>query len=142
MGDYHKLEVWHLATKLSDRIYAMVETLGSRLRPSQVDQITRSADAIHENIAEGCGFNSDPQLAKYLRQALGSADEVQDELETLQRRRLLPQADADLLPAVKLICRKTSTFLQTVEGRKPRPPKPRRRRKPQAEQLPEPPTDI
>jgi four helix bundle protein len=133
MGDYHKLEVWQLATVLSDRVFAMVEALGPRLRPSKADQITRAADGIHENIAEGCGYNTDPQLAKYLRQALGSADEVQDQLEALKRRRLLPESDFDLLGDVNLICRKTNTFLQTVESRKPRPPTPRRRRKPTSE---------
>jgi hypothetical protein len=79
MTDYHKLEVWKLASELSDRVVQLVEQLGARLRPNKADQILRAADAIHENIAEGCGFNSDPQLAKYLRQARGSADETQDE---------------------------------------------------------------
>jgi len=57
----------------------------------------RAVDAIHENIAEGCGFNSDPQLAKYLRQARGSADETQDELKTLTRRGFITPEFEDLL---------------------------------------------
>ena len=57
----------------------------------------RAVDAIHENIAEGCGFNSDPQLAEYLRQARGSADETQDELKTLTRRGFITPEFEDLL---------------------------------------------
>jgi four helix bundle protein len=115
MGDYHKLEVWKLACELSDRIHFLVEELGPRLRPSRADQITRAADAIHENIAEGCGFNSDRQLAKYLSQALGSGDEVQDELEALKRRKMLSVENYDLLPNTKLLCQKLGAFLQTVD---------------------------
>lgn len=124
MGDYHNLEVWKLACQLSDRVYVLVEGLGKRINPSKADQILRAADGIHENIAEGCGYRSDRQLAKYLRQAVGSADETQDELEALKRRKLLPESDYDLIPAAKLICKKTNALLATVTGEKPpkRPP--------------------
>ena len=125
MPDYHKLEVWTLACELSDRVVLLVDKLGNKLRPSKVDQLLRAADAIHENIAEGCGFNSDPQLAKYLRQARGSADELQDELETIIRRGLMFPGFEDLLPANQVLCRKLSRFIDTVEPR--RPPKTGRR---------------
>jgi four helix bundle protein len=72
-----------------------------------------------KNIAEGCGFNSDPQLAKYLRQARGSADELQDELETLARRGLILSGFEDLLPAAQVLCRKLSRFIDTVDHRRP-----------------------
>src|SRR5690348_3841018 len=119
MTDYHKLEGWRLASELSDRVASLVDHLGPKLRPRNADQLVRAADAIHENIAEGCGFNSDPQLAKYLRQARGSADETQDELETLARRGLIPPGFDDLLPKTGLLCRKLSRFIETVEPRRP-----------------------
>jgi four helix bundle protein len=118
MTDYHKLEVWRLASELSDRVVELVDQLGPRLRANKADQLLRAVDAIHENIAEGCGFNSDPQLAKYLRQARGSGDETQDELETLARRGLIPTEFEDLLPKNGLLCRKLSRFLETVEPRR------------------------
>jgi four helix bundle protein len=118
MPDYHKLEVWTLACELSDRVVLLVDKLGKRLRPSKADQLLRAADSIHENIAEGCGFNSDPQLAKYLRQARGSADELQDELETLARRGLLLTGFDDVLPSTQTLCRKLSRFIDTVEPRR------------------------
>jgi len=118
MTDYHKLEVWRLSSELSDRVVELVDRLGPRLRPNKADQLLRAADAIHENIAEGCGFNSDPQLAKYLRQARGSADETQDELETLARRGLMVPGFEDLLPKNQTLCRKLSRFIETVEPRR------------------------
>lgn len=115
MPDYHKLEVWLLACELSDRIDRLVSELGPRIRPHAADQICRAADAIHENIAEGCGFNSDPQLAKYLRHGRGSADEVQDQLETLERRGLILAGYDDLLPKSQVLCRKLARFIETVD---------------------------
>jgi four helix bundle protein len=115
MPDYHKLEVWLIACEVSDRIDQLVRELGSRIRPHKADQICRAADAIHENIAEGCGFNSDPQLAKYSRQARGSADEVQDQLETFQRRGLILPGFEDLIPKNRVLCRKLSRFIETVD---------------------------
>jgi len=125
MTDYHKLEVWRLASELSDGVVQLVDRLGSRLRASKADQLLRAADAIHENIAEGCGFNSDPQLAKYLRQARGSADETQDELETLARRGFITPEFEDLLPKNQTLCRKLSRFIETVE-----PPRKNHRKRP------------
>ena len=115
MPDYHKLDVWLLACELSDQIDRLVTELGSRIRAHTADQLCRAADAIHENIAEGCGFRSDPQLAKYLRQARGSGDEVQDELETLERRGQILPGFEELLPKCQLLCKKLARFIDAVD---------------------------
>jgi four helix bundle protein len=80
------------------------------------DQLARSSDTIHQNISEGCGYRSDRQLAKYLRQALGSTDEVQNDLETLHRRRLLTPDREHLLADVKVIAKKLWRFIDTVSA--------------------------
>ena len=116
MGDYHKLEVWRLACALSDEVATLVVELPGGRSSAIGDQLSRSADSIHQNIAEGCGYDSDRQLAKFLRQALGSADEVQDELETLQRRRLLALERQHLLADAKVIAKKLVRFIETVEN--------------------------
>jgi len=55
---------------------------------------------------------------KYLRQARGSADETQDELETLARRGFITPEFEDLLAKNRTLCRKLSRFIETVEPRK------------------------
>src|SRR5262249_36179473 len=97
MGDYRKLEVWSLACSLSDRINAMVDSLPPRQRKILGEQLDRAADSIHMNISEGCGLNSDPQFAKHVRIALGSANEVEDGIERLNHRRALPTSHQNLL---------------------------------------------
>jgi four helix bundle protein len=119
MGDYRKLEVWMLGSELSDRIALVVEGLPARIRAGKGDQIMRAADSIHENIAEGCGLNSDRQLAKHLRISLGSANEVEDELATLNRRGYLKEKDKDLIPATRRLCAKIAKFIQRLEPADP-----------------------
>lgn len=68
MGDYHKLEVWQLSTTLADDVTTLIDEMPGRRASAMNDQITRCADSIHQNIAEGCGYNNDRQFAKYLRQ--------------------------------------------------------------------------
>jgi four helix bundle protein len=116
MGDYHKLEVWELACELSDEVAEFVEELPGGRSSSTGDQLARSADSIHENISEGCGYDNDRQLAKYLRQARGSTDEVQDQLEALKRRHELPVEREHLLADAKVIAKKLSRFINRVSG--------------------------
>ena len=125
MGDYRKLEVWKIANEMADRVALLVERLPARIRSGKGDQLERAADAVHENIAEGCGLNTDPQLAKHLRIALGSANEVEDELATLKRRGLLHESDFDLLPLTRRLCGMLAKFINRVD-----PPMPSKRRGP------------
>jgi four helix bundle protein len=80
------------------------------------DQLARRADSIHQNISGGCGYDTDGQLAKYLRQARDSADEVQDDLETLIRRKLLRPERAHLIADAKLIAKKLSRLIKRGGG--------------------------
>lgn len=117
MGDYHKLEVWKLACALADEVAVVVDEELPRGRSSAMgDQLIRGADSIHQNIAEGCGYQSDRQLLKYLKQALGSTDEVQDDLETLERRRLLNPSRIHLIADTRMIAKKLNRFIDRVEG--------------------------
>ena len=116
MTDYHKLDVWRLACELSDEVAVLVTEIPGGRSGAMGDQLARSADSIHQNIAEGCGYNSDRQLAKYLRQAMGSTDEVQNDLEALQRRRLLGPNRDHLLKDANVIARMLSRLIDTVSG--------------------------
>lgn len=115
MADYRKLEVYQLANAFSDRIAIVVGRL-PRSMDDKADQLRRAADSIHENIAEGCGLGTDKQLLKYLRMALGSTNECEDELHTLNRRGLLLEAEVDLLEIARRLCAMLAKFIQRVES--------------------------
>lgn len=115
MGGYRKLEVYQRACTFSDRIAVIAGRLPHRLRDT-ADQLRRASDSIHEALAEGCGLDSDPQLLKYLKIALRSANECEDELHTLNRRRLLEESEHDLLDEARRICAMLAKFIIRVEG--------------------------
>lgn len=116
MGDYRKLDVWKLAISISDRVDALVASLGKRDRTGLGDQLVRAGESIHLNIAEGCGLNSDAQLARHIRIALGSANELEDGLAHLDRRRLLPP-DGALLTDTAILRKKLGALLKRITER-------------------------
>jgi four helix bundle protein len=76
MGDYRKLHVWVRAHQLTLDIYVATRTLPKEELFGLASQLRRSASSIPANIAEGCGRNGDAELARFMRIALGSANEL------------------------------------------------------------------
>lgn len=122
MGDYRKYLVWQQARVLSARIERLVATLPADVRRRIGDQIIRSAHSVRFNIVEGAGLNSDPQLARCLLLSLGSANEVQDQLDTLEEGGHLNEKDRELIAETTELRAKLAVFQRKVAGT-PRPPK-------------------
>jgi four helix bundle protein len=76
MGDYRKLEEWQAAHALTLEVYQVTGRFPRSEGFGVTSQLRRAASSIGVNIAEGCGRNSDRELARFLRVALGSANEV------------------------------------------------------------------
>lgn len=89
MGDFKKLRVWREACVLSDRVEALARTLPKPERGWAFDQLVPAAHAIHENLAEGWGFESERQRLKYCGQAISTTNETEDELLALERKGFL-----------------------------------------------------
>jgi four helix bundle protein len=115
MADYRKLEVYELACVFSDRVIQIANRLPGRMA-DKADQLRRAADSIHEAISEGCGLGSDRQLLKYLRISLGSANECENGLHTLNRRGLLQQEEMELLDIARRLCAMIAKFIMRVEA--------------------------
>lgn len=77
MKDYKKLVVWEKAHKLVLSIYRNTNGFPKEEQYGLVSQIRRAAVSTPTNIAEGCGKYSQQDFAKYLQNALGSAQEVE-----------------------------------------------------------------
>jgi four helix bundle protein len=76
LGDYRSLKVWERAHHLTLLVYKVTASFPSDERYGLTSQLRRSAASIPANIAEGCGRNSDAELARFCRIALGSANEL------------------------------------------------------------------
>ena len=76
MGDFTKIAVWKKAHELTLRIYGRTARWPHHELFGLTSQTRRAAASIAANIAEGCGRNSDAELARYARTSLGSANEL------------------------------------------------------------------
>lgn len=76
MGDYRSLKVWERAHALALEVYRLSATYPAAERYGLTSQSRRAAASIPANLAEGCGRNSDPELARFCRISLGSANEL------------------------------------------------------------------
>jgi four helix bundle protein len=79
MKDFRKLDVWHVARRLTESVYQRTrnspsdETFGLRA------QMRRASVSVCSNIAEGCGRSGDAEFARFLSIATGSASELECE---------------------------------------------------------------
>jgi four helix bundle protein len=76
MGDYRSLKVWQRAHRLTLLVYELTGRFPKSEQFGLTSQIRRASSSIPANLAEGCGRNSDRELARFARIALGSANEL------------------------------------------------------------------
>jgi four helix bundle protein len=91
VGDFRQLAVWQKSHALTLKVYAATSAFPASERYSLTDQLGRSASSIPSNIAEGCGRNGDPELARFLRISLGSASELEYQLLLAHDLSYLPE---------------------------------------------------
>lgn len=82
---YERLEVWQKGMDLAVEVYGLTRGLPADERFSLADQMRRCAVSIPSNIAEGTARASKKEFVQYLYIALGSASELDTQLQIAQR---------------------------------------------------------
>ena len=77
MSDYKKYDIWKLSHFLTLEIYKITEDFPKEEVFGLTSQIRRASSSIGINIVEGCGRGSDEDFKRFLRNASGSAFEVE-----------------------------------------------------------------
>ncbi len=77
MKNFRDLKVWSKSHQLTLAVYQATRTFPKDELYGLTSQIRRSCSSIPANIAEGCGRGSDPELARFLQIAMGSACELE-----------------------------------------------------------------
>jgi four helix bundle protein len=77
MRDFRRLKVWEKAPELGLSVYKATATFPQQELFGLTSQLRRALVSIPANIAEGCGRSGQPELARFLRIALGSASELE-----------------------------------------------------------------
>ena len=80
MKDFRKLKVWEKAHHLTLALYPVTASFPRDEVYGLASQIRRAASSIPSNIAEGCGREGDPELARFCIIARGSATELEYQL--------------------------------------------------------------
>ncbi len=77
MKDFKKQKVWQKSHRLTLDIYKITKGFPKEELYGLTTQIRRSCASIPANIAEGCGRDGDPEFARFLGIAMGSASELE-----------------------------------------------------------------
>ena len=86
MREFRKYEIWQKAIDIADRVYAICDKFPRYELFALCDQLRRAAVSIPSNIAEGASRTSSLEFAHFLEISIGSAFEVETQLQIAKRR--------------------------------------------------------
>jgi four helix bundle protein len=78
--DFRDLKVWGRSHRLTLAVYSATTAFSREELYGLVSQVRKSCAAVPANIAEGCGRDSNADLARFLQMALGSTSELRCQL--------------------------------------------------------------
>lgn len=91
MLSFQRLDVYQRAIEFLSLVYELVDAL-PRGHAERADQLTRAAESVIRNIAEGAGRWSQADGSKHYKIARGEAMECAASLDVMKLRGLLPEA--------------------------------------------------
>jgi four helix bundle protein len=77
MQNYKELKVWQKSHAFTLKVYEITKSFPKDELYSLTNQLRRAASSVPANIAEGCGKNSNNELAHFLNISLGSSNETE-----------------------------------------------------------------
>ncbi|MCI0429834.1 MAG: four helix bundle protein [Rhodospirillales bacterium] len=77
MQDFRQLKIWRKSHDLTLAVHRATQGFPAAETYGLTSQMRRAAAAIPTNVAEGTGRGSDPDFARFLHIAMGSASELQ-----------------------------------------------------------------
>ncbi len=115
MRDFHELKVWAKAHRLVVSIYEVTQHFPSEERFGLTQQIRRTAVSIPSNLADGCGRNTEPEMARFLDIASGSASELDYQILLARDLRYLDEDNYQKLAhQVQEVRRMLYAFMKTM----------------------------
>ena len=80
MRNFRELKVWEKAHALTLAVYKLTNAFPRSEQYGLTSQLRRCSYSIGSNIAEGCGRDGQPELARFMVIASGSASELEYQL--------------------------------------------------------------
>jgi four helix bundle protein len=109
MQDYRKLRVWQHSHELALRVRRATDRFPRTGYASLRSQRTDAAESISFNIVEGCGTNSQADLARFLEFSIKSSMELEYQLKYSRDYGILAQTEweelsRDTVDARRMLC--------------------------------------
>jgi len=118
--DHTQLDVWKLSDELRSEIYRLAALKQLRTAPDLTRQLTRAAESVCANIAEGFSRYLPGDFARFLRIARGSHSEIIEHLTSAVRRELLTEKEIDtavqLARRARGACTKLIVYLESARA--------------------------
>src|SRR5690348_175869 len=94
---FESLQIWHQARTFSNHIFKIAIKFPESEKYGLASQITRAADSVALNIAEGSGRDTNSDFNRFLGIAIGSTFEVVSASFLAMDRGYIDQATHDLI---------------------------------------------
>jgi four helix bundle protein len=112
--DFHELKVWQKAHQLTLAVYQITVGFPREELYGLTSQLRRCCSSIAANLAEGCGRNSDAELARFCSIAMGSASQLEYHLLLAKDLKLIkPKDHAELTERATEIKRMLTALRQS-----------------------------
>ena len=110
------MRIWREGISLTVSAYELANSLPVDERFGLKSQIKRAAVSIPSNIAEGCSRASNKEFKHFLEISLGSAFEVESDMEIASRLKMIPDQDHNkFLNALQILQRRINTLISQVK---------------------------
>ena len=119
MRDFRELQVWRKGHHLVLDVYRATSGFPREELYGLTSQVRRSAASIPANLAEGCGRGGDPELARFMQIAMGSASELEYHLLLARDLNHLDNdVYVELEQKVKEVKRMLAPFINRLKNKK------------------------
>ncbi len=115
MRNFEDLRVWRAAHELVLEIYTATKSFPRGEQFGLTSQIRRCSVSIEANLAEGCGRQTDGELARFVHIAMGSASELASHLRLVKDLKYLTEKSYEsLLQRLVAVRKMLSAFLKSI----------------------------
>jgi four helix bundle protein len=119
MFRFEKLDVWHKAIELTDRVYVITRAFPDIERFGLTSQMRRAAVSISSNIAEGSSRLSTTEFLRFIEIAYGSLMELITQALVAKRQDFLSEAHyADVFQHAEQLSKMLSGLRSSLSPKK------------------------
>lgn len=116
--NFEKLDIYRKATELADMIWKMVIAWKYFEKNTIGKQLTRAADSVGANIAEGCGRSSYQDNKRFIYIARGSLNETKHWLQIAENRKLITDEQIkQVKPILNELLPKLNAYINSIKKR-------------------------